>query len=62
MTPRDPAAMTAEERIGEIAAIFAVAYARLVLNREKRLDPSAESVALMTGAVDGHEADREEDA
>jgi hypothetical protein len=59
---RDPAAMSADERLAEVAAILAAGYVRLVLNRQRPLDPGAESVALMTHAVDGDGAARAEDA
>ncbi len=43
----DPAAMTAEERIRDVAFLLAAGYLRLVLSRRKALEVGYRAVALM---------------
>ena len=47
ITPRDPASITGEERLSEIAAILAGGYMRMISRKESRkeLDESAKDEA-----------------
>ncbi len=51
---RDPAAMTAEERLREVAFLLAAAYLRLSFHRQKALEHGHQDVALI-GVVNGPE-------
>ena len=55
---RDPATMSAQERLFEIAAILARGYLRLLSRKESRkgLDEDAESSAHCNKAVNGNGA------
>ncbi len=44
---RDPAAMTAEERLREVAFLLAAGFARLAFSRRKALEDRSPPVALM---------------
>jgi hypothetical protein len=54
---RNPAAMTADEHIQEIALILATGYARLALSRQKALAVSPRAEALCDHPVNGDGAD-----
>ena len=51
---RDPAMMTAEERLAELAEALAVGYLRLLVSRRKELEGKAKLEALCP-VVDGQE-------
>lgn len=54
---RDPATMTAGERLAELAGILAVAFRRLQLRPKERLDDWPQDEALCDPPVDGDDAD-----
>ncbi len=47
MTARDPAAMSAEDRLSEVAFLLAAGYLRLALSGRKALEVGHRAVALM---------------
>ena len=58
--PRNPASLSPEERLAEIAAILATGYRRLSLSREsdhKELAETPESEAPCDSGVDGNQSE-----
>ena len=52
VSARDPAGMTAEDRLAELAEVIANAYLRLLARRQKELEADPKAEALL-GVVDG---------
>ena len=51
---RDPAALTPEDRLAELAEALAIGYLRLLARRRKELEADPKAEALL-GVVDGME-------
>ena len=56
MIPRDPADLTPEDRLAEVAFLIAQGYLRSLVSRGKALDSGHQSEALCGKKVDGQEA------
>ena len=51
----DPASMAPAERLAELAEVLAVGHVRVLISRQKELDPGAKNEALCAPVVDDRE-------